>query len=58
MARKVYVEVKVKLILHMEEGIEVCDVIADLDYEFTSHTEGAEVADTEILDHCNPASCN
>lgn len=51
MARKVTVEVKVKLTINMDEGIEVSDVINELDYDFTSSTDGADVEDTEILDH-------
>ncbi len=49
--RKVYVEVKVKLILNMDEGIEVGEVIDDINYEFLSNTEGVDVEDTEILDY-------
>lgn len=51
MARKIYVGVITRLILDMEEGIHVGDVISDLDYEFKSGTEGADVADTEIIDY-------
>jgi hypothetical protein len=48
--RTVFVEVKVKVVLDMEEGIEVTEVLEDMDYNFVSHTDGAEVADTEIKD--------
>lgn len=51
MARKVIVEVKVKLTINMDEGIEVSDVINELEYDFTSTVDGADVEDTEILDH-------
>ena len=49
--RKVYVEVKVKLVLEMEEGVEVGEVIDEMDYDFTSNTTNADIVDTEILDH-------
>jgi hypothetical protein len=49
--RKVYVEVKVKLILNMDDGIEVSDVIDEMDYNFTSTTTGADVYDSTIEDH-------
>lgn len=49
--RKVYVTVKVNLIMNMDEGVEVSDVIGDMDYDFTSQTDGAVIEDTEILDH-------
>jgi hypothetical protein len=51
MSRKVFVEVKVKLVLNMDEGVEVGDVISEMDYDFTSQTSGVEIEDTEILDH-------
>ena len=41
MSRKVYVEVATKMILDMDEGIEVTEVLENMDYEFTSQTEGA-----------------
>jgi len=37
--RKVYVEVTTRIIMQMEEGIEVDDVISDMDYNFTPQTE-------------------
>jgi hypothetical protein len=49
--RKVFVEVKVKLVLNMDEGVEVTDVINELNYNFQSTLDGADVEDTEILDH-------
>ena len=49
--RKVYVNLKVRLIVEMEEGIGLADVITELDYKFTSTTDGATIADTEIEDY-------
>lgn len=46
--RKVYVDVTVKLILEMDEGIELDEVINELDYSFTSTIESATVVDSEI----------
>lgn len=51
MTRKAYVEVKVRLILNMDDGIEVEDVISEMDYSFTSQTTGVDILDTEIRDH-------
>lgn len=51
MSRKVTVEVKVKLIINMDEGVEVQDVINELEYDFTSGMLEAEIMDIEILDH-------
>lgn len=49
--RKVYVEVVTRLIIEMEEGIGVADVITEMDYKFTSTTDGAIIADTEVMDY-------
>jgi hypothetical protein len=51
MSRKVYVNVTTRLILNMDEGIAVDEVISEMDYDFTSQTKGVEVLDTEIRDH-------
>ncbi len=49
MARKVYVEVKVQLIIDMDEGVEVSEVINEMVYNFDSETENADIVDSEIL---------
>lgn len=49
--RKVYVNVVTRLIIEMEEGLSVSDVISEMDYTFVSTTDGAIIADTEIRDH-------
>lgn len=48
MSRKVYVEVTSRLIVEMDEGIEVSNVIDEMDYDFNSQTEGADIVDTTI----------
>jgi hypothetical protein len=49
MARKVYVEVKVQLIIDMDEGVEVSEVINEMVHNFDSETENADIVDSEIL---------
>ena len=51
MSRKVHVNVTTRLILTLDDGIDVDSVISELDYNFTSGTDGADVEDTEIVDH-------
>jgi hypothetical protein len=51
MSRKVYVEVTSRIIIDMDEGVEVSDVIEEMDYDFVSHTDGADIVDTEIRGH-------
>jgi len=48
--RKVYVDVKVRLIIRADEGVEINGVLENLEYDFTSQTEGADIEDTEIQD--------
>ena len=49
--RKVYVEVKVRLIIDMDEGVEVGEVIDDMDYRFHSNTNNADIVDIEVTGH-------
>jgi hypothetical protein len=49
--KKVYVNVKTRLIIEMDEGIEVAEVLDNMDYNFTSNNDEAEITDTEIKDY-------
>lgn len=51
MSRKVYVEVVTRLIVAMDQGVEVGTVISEMDYSFTAQTAGAQIVDTEIRDY-------
>ena len=55
MARKVYVQVTVRLIIDIDEAVEVGDVIQEviqeMDYNFTSTTDNTEVVESEIIEH-------
>lgn len=48
--RKVYVTVTTRLIIRADEGTDVNEVLENMDYDFTSQTDGAEIEDTEIRD--------
>lgn len=50
MSRKVYVNVITRLIIDLDEGTKVSNVITNMDYNYNSQTEGAEILDTEIVD--------
>jgi hypothetical protein len=50
MARKVYLEVKVKVILNLDDDTTVSKVMEEVDYSFDSG-DGFDVLDTEILDY-------
>ncbi len=51
MARKVYVDVKVRLILNLDDNIEVAEVIQEMDYRFNSTDDRFTVEDEEIVDY-------
>ncbi len=46
--RKIYITVKTRLIIEIEEGVEVNEVMQELDYNFISGTNGADIIDSEI----------
>ena len=49
--RKVYVEVKTRLIIEMDDGIEVSEVMDDMDYSFSvAEMDGASIVDSELDD--------
>jgi hypothetical protein len=52
MSLKVYVNMKVRLVIDMDEGVELSSVIDDLNYDFdTGIRDDAGIVDTEILDY-------
>jgi len=51
MYRTVTVEVKVKLLMKVDEGVEIGDIISEMDYDFTDTTGSASIEDTYIIDH-------
>lgn len=46
--RKVYVIVETRLIIHANEGVDIEEVLSNMDYNFVSVSEGADIIDTEI----------
>ena len=48
--RKVYVDVTSRVIIDMDDGVEVGEVISEMDYNMVSQTEGADIVDAEIRD--------
>lgn len=53
MARKVFVNVTTRLIINLEEGETVDEVIQEMDYNFFYAPDNAEnrIADSEIVNH-------
>ena len=50
MYRTVTVELKVKLVMKVDEGAEIAEVIDEMDYQF-GLPDNATLEDSEILDH-------
>ena len=50
MCRTVTVELKIRLVMKVDEGVEVQSVVDELDYQFTL-PDCASLDDSEILDH-------
>ena len=46
--RKVTVELEMRLVMLVDEGIEISDVVNELNYEVQDTTTGADILDTEI----------
>jgi len=50
MSRKIYVEVKTRLIINADDDVSVDEVLENMDYNFISQNDGADIEDTEIQD--------
>lgn len=49
--RKVTVKLEIRLVMLVDEGVEISDVVNELDYEVSDTTTAADVLDTEITGH-------
>ena len=51
MPKKVYVDVSVRLVILVADGVDVGDIVNDLDYEFFGEgVESAEISGFEVTD--------
>jgi len=48
---KIYVEIKIKMLIRSEPGVDIEEVINEMDYIFVSKTEDADIENTEIEDY-------
>jgi len=51
MSRKMYVNVTTRLIIRADDDADFGDIMADMDYHFTSLHDGADVENSEIRDY-------
>ena len=49
--RKVTVKLEMKIVMSVDEGMKISEVIQELDYQVTDTTTTADILDTEILDY-------
>lgn len=49
--RKVNVTVKVDLLLRLDDGADIDDILNEMDYNFTSTDPKGDIEDTHILDY-------
>ena len=48
---KVIVEIKAKIIMSVDDDVEISEIINELDYEFSDTTTKATIEDTEIVNY-------
>ena len=49
--KKVYIEITTKIILNIEDNVNVDDVVNEMEYDFKIDSDQGEIIDTEILDY-------
>ena len=49
--RKVTLKLEMKIVMSVNEGMELSEVIDELDYQVTDTTTAADILDTEIVDY-------
>ena len=48
--RKVTVKLEMRIVMSVDEGVEISDVVNELDYQINDTTTAADILDTEITD--------
>lgn len=49
--RKVTIKLEMRVVISVDEGIEIADVVNQLDYQVSDTTTTADILDTEITDY-------
>lgn len=49
--RKVTVELEMCVVMTVDEGVEISDIVNELDYQINDTTSTADILDTEITDY-------
>jgi hypothetical protein len=49
--RKVTVKLEMRIVMSVDEGIEISEIINELDFQVNDTTTAADILDTEIIDY-------
>ena len=49
--RKVTLKLEMRIVMSVNEGVEISEVVNELDYQVNDTTTAADVLDTEIIDY-------
>jgi len=49
--RKVTVKLEMRIVMSVNEGVEISEVVNELDYQVNDTTTAADILDTEITDY-------
>ena len=49
--RKVTLKLQMRVVMAVDEGVEIADIVNELDYHVGDTTTAADILDTEIVDY-------
>ena len=49
--RKVTIKLQIRVVMSVNEGVEISEVVNELDYQLIDTTTAADILDTEITDY-------
>ncbi len=49
--RKVILQLTMRVVLSVDEGVEIADIVSEFDYSINDTTTQADILDTEITDY-------
>lgn len=49
--RKVTLKLQMRIVMSVDEGAEISEVVNELDYQINDTTTAADILDTEIIDY-------
>lgn len=49
--RKVTLKLQMRVVMSVDEGVDIAEVVNELDYQISDTTTAADILDTEIIDY-------